>query len=1238
MKGKRLTALLLAVLMTMTLFPAASAAAPESDVMPNITYATDPAAFVKNVSIGQSSAWNLTVKADLTNAGNVYAVVMHYDDFAAQYNDNGKIGNILPSNYNALEGVSKKSYYYHQSTSGASQGAAKTLLDKQTFNFSSTIGESSTTYHQHYALILFDGGTTVQDLSDYTIADFYVDSQGKLQTQSYMLRYCANNGSAGASKANAANLPKYQIEGWGTAAAVAGTDTAQNPTRKGYTFVGWTDKTHKNAMGDDANKAAALEVSTENVLFARGAVTPSLGWGTVSGEAPGFGTTSYDRAKDQFFDLYALWRPVPVTLAPLDQAAGAEKQTTTAKVGVTFAWKYEAGGSYDDSAPRDHGGNTTRNITAQYSEDGGTQWKTGLPAGLGLATGKQDRAMTYSSLNVQATNADPTPEFLITGQPTQYSKVPITIRLTATDQSNGTTATQDLVLSEIQKGDQKVQPDEDVNTGLETRVDPIEPETPDTPESMEATTGDGVLYGFYSKGQTDAKANGTGSLRNYYLDVKGTSAAWNEALIYEYKPAEAADLPDNWREVPLPKELYSTDQLAKVQTAMALNAKARCASTYAASGMTVTDSTPGNDVAPWAGWPESYGEIHFRADGAPEIHGLTVGVQYEVRFKENSDYGASAAKTFTITAGGGSSSGPTGYSLVFNLMGGKAVIVKTELSETEGEPPTVTETDVTAELFQNITGLAEGQSVSLPWPELGENETLEFRREGYTFQGFTDGAAIYSHPDQWTYTMPGSCAALSAVWKSTYVDLSGARTVTFLDWDGTTQLAVTAVNQGQGLEAESYANLMNTLVNDQAGHFEGFAFTPNEANEGYVFNPYRLPSDEEGYIHRPLLTDKGGYTFVGWIPGESEKCHFDKGDVPEGLILDLNEYIVNDYVTLKACYEANNKGGSTKEYNQRLYSLYFETISRTGNSYTVEVTVARNYLPELGMYPARLYDPILKVTLKQDTEVALSANIENQDVAKAVFTFPNNYSAVKFELADMDGVTLVSLSSLFSDSLQMDSSGDVGINYAQIGTATFVNEKCQENRETSATTISGLSNTQYNVLFSIGNLTQRHTGINQAWRALNQWAAPNSKGEDALPGVRYLTLEQMTASISQAINLKTSVANVFFKYDVTFSDDDPVFGCVGGAFSSLELVRTPDSSKFTKTKVTNEITGFRVYWSQDGLKKGSEVPCTLDNGTLSIPNGTVKTANDRFLMICALNGETEFPCSAVVPIWDVGME
>lgn len=698
--------LILTMLLSLTgmLTTPASATAPTVKVEPEIKYATDSGAFLKNIELSQTGAWNLTVKASPAGSGQTYAVLLRYDLFNANYNTDGSIGGINPGTYTNLAPGTANSNYYRYENATAVNGTALTIFNKNLYNFNSgntgyQVTETSTTYHMKYALVIFDGGTDVKDLSDYTIVTFYINSQGYLQTESYMLRYQRNMYPTGTNSVG--SMPAYQIEGWGTDAAVNGTT---RPTRVGYTFLGWD--ANSKLMNADANTAAAQAVTPQYPAGNTGPVP----WGTIS---TAFGGAAFNKDSDKFYDLYAVWRPnavkFDITNAPTTGSVGGVNihvlTLPEPQVGVAYGATIALA-----SSPTDAG--TTKGYTWQ---------SVGQTVTVGDKTGTIVNLSNDYKLSVAASG---NMNWRISGTPTEHSNgKDVYAVLQVKDNGNNTTDLIILHFPQVKKGAQPV-PTLDDNTGLQSRIVTTEDST------------DGQIYGFYSAGpkkETDtdktgylSSTNGTGTMTQYYLDNR---------MVYEYRPVlvdgkevDYTDLPNGgWREMPMPSNWYTvgSNKLTQAEYDSFVESLKKGSSTVIETGYDTSQGryapvkviASGDLPEGFKGWPDSYGWIEY--DGTlPILHGLTQDDKYEVRFRKNSSYEVSESKVLTI--GGAVSGGETPVGsggLAVNLSGG-----------TEQEDPSGF-----SSLKDAAKALTSGQQLDL------NIYKFEPTRDGCTFLGWTLG-------------------------------------------------------------------------------------------------------------------------------------------------------------------------------------------------------------------------------------------------------------------------------------------------------------------------------------------------------------------------------------------------------------------------------------------------------------------------------------------------------------------
>lgn len=711
MRRRQWTAGLLVIAMLMVLVVPVSAANPTVTVAPEIKYATDSGAFLKNIELSQTGAWNLTVKANPTASGQTYAVLLRYDLFNANYNTDGSIGGITPGTYTSLAPGTANSNYYRYENATAVNGTVLTIFNKALYNFTQDknypLGESSTTYHMRYALVIFDGGTDVKDLSDYTIVSFYINSQGWLQTESYMLRYMQNKYPTGTNSVG--SMPAYQIEGWTTDAPVNGT---VRPTRVGYTFLGWD--ANARLMDADANTAAVQTVTPQYPAGNTGPVP----WSTISAE---FGTTTFNKDSDKFYNLYAQWRPNAVkfdlTNAPTTGTVnGVNIHILTLpdpQVGVAYGMNVKLAVSPTD-------GGTAKEYSYQ---------SVGSTVTIGSDTGTIVDLSTAYKLTVAATGNNSDKTWRISGTPTEHSDgKDVYAVLQVKDKGNNTTDLIILHFDQVKKGAQPV-PTLDDNTGLQSRV-------VSTKGEDDTEVKDGQIYGFYSAGPKKGEetgylndTNGTGTMTQYYL---------NNRMVYEYRPVlvegEEVDytgLPnEGWREVPMPRNFYGAAYITGAtrtawENSMKLNAKDVIYTEYApktGSHAPVRVITELSESFKETGWPTSYGWIEYADESnnaIPIIHGLAENDKYEVRFRSNTAYEVSKSQPITIggaVASSGEEPGGAG-GLAVNLSGG---------DEPKDDAKTVYD-----KFVSDAAALKPGDTLAIP--------DFTPTRENYSFAGWTLG-------------------------------------------------------------------------------------------------------------------------------------------------------------------------------------------------------------------------------------------------------------------------------------------------------------------------------------------------------------------------------------------------------------------------------------------------------------------------------------------------------------------
>lgn len=775
---KRLLALCLSLVLLLGLLPAGvSAAVITSDVNTGYNTATATAsqsglfstAYVRNTVNGANrTPQSIEAVVNLRDGGEagqlVYAVVMLAANFDAQYaaqltniNNTSYAGLPVSANYYAIGAHSKGTgttltlplVIANPANAGVLQ-ADGTLPNKVMPK--SPVGGKY--YQEEYVLVVF-AFDSPGFAERYYVDRFYMDAEGYVLTPSYGVRYNENNPTGAYGTGTVGNMPTngnssnnrtfYQRAAWSDANLTGGTPGAMTlsnvtPTRTGYEFVGWTDQPLDPL-------AAGVEAPANGASITSGSKSATF--------YTGGGTYGEPNPLNRIYDLYALWRTVPVKFShtstanyTVTQEDGAWVMTWKGKlpqVNVSFAsggLLYEKPGTTGEPV-----GNKTFQIVTK--EDGTVKGTTVTNAY------NQNNANHYG-LIVKQVN---TRSWGITGTPSQHSdgKV-VTLELKVTDTSNNTSDTITVKFSEVKRGAQPI-PTADVNTGLQSQVATLTDEqlaqlTDEQKSALAEGNKDGQIYGFYSAGPTkDSAAEytendtgyrdtvdgtatglGTGTMTNYYL---------SKGMAFEYRPIRVgsetiswadkteggattdgyADMPnDGWREVPFPSGRYTATDLATIQASNGLNAKTvtygTLANSNAATRAVVTNqTTSASEKFKAEGWLNSYGWIEFNDAGLPVLHGLKENDVYEIRFRANANFSASEAKEITIggAVAAGTPSGGSGVDV--NLAGGQWKAGE----ESDGKT-----------FEDTAAALQPGGTLTLP-------EIEPEREGGYTFAGWTLG-------------------------------------------------------------------------------------------------------------------------------------------------------------------------------------------------------------------------------------------------------------------------------------------------------------------------------------------------------------------------------------------------------------------------------------------------------------------------------------------------------------------
>ena len=696
---KRLLSLLLAFALVVGLVPVAQADDVTSAINTGYNSATArpsdsvlfSTAYVQNKGAGSGSngtARQLEVVVNLRDFGSenhFYAVVMPAGEYGSALVGGPGKAELTKATYFKLSGVSTAAKYAMGRQICASGTDGQTLIlplvepssaNNETLENGGTVSHkqmalpavSGSNYFDEYVLVVFAEKVGVSGTSDpdshYYIDRFYLDAQGYVRTPSYYLRYNANNP---AGTGTVAGMPANTIirTTWEDRDKVPGDTTLSTaaPTRTGYTFLGWTDK-QMDFLAEDADLDAALT--------AAGAVCYQPG-----------DPYAQPAELDKVYDLYALWRVVPVKFQQTGTKVTLSKDSDTKTVSVLQLPTPQVGVSYVMGAVK-LDSQSDANSTKEYRWE--SDWQ-GTYSSEAVTT--VDPKSAYA-IEPDADTADAKMSWRFTGTPSDHSDgAPVFVLLEVRDVSNDTTDYLLVRFTEVQRGAQAT-PTLDDNTGIDTRIETKTVTSGEGEGAETATVQDGQIFGFYSKGptvQTDSDPtgyflsdsagtkgmDGTGTMTNYYL---------SSYKVFEYRPVEIggeaigydsskgedgvetnpyAAMPNSgWRELPFPKGWYTDAQLTDLAPTMQKNATALALSAWNCDNA-LTVSTPENANA----WLDSYGYIEFDADsGLPVVHGLNEGDKYEIRFRANANYAASDSKTVTIGgavggAGGSGSADPS---------------------------------------------------------------------------------------------------------------------------------------------------------------------------------------------------------------------------------------------------------------------------------------------------------------------------------------------------------------------------------------------------------------------------------------------------------------------------------------------------------------------------------------------------------------------------------------------------
>lgn len=1023
---------------------------------PYAKYATNEGAALKKLTFEQSGPWNLEIKAtEVLSSCQTYVVILRYDLFDTNYNRDGDIGGIDAGSYTSLRPGTSNPNYYRTENQLAARGTAQSIFNQNLYNFNNDnsykVGASSTTYHMKYAAIIFDGATKLgAKLTDYTIVTFYMNSEGYLQRDSYMLRYIPNAYPAG--NGTVGSIPAYQIEDWKADAAV-NTDTL--PTRRGFKFLGWDP--NDKLMPADANTAAANPATPKFPLRNAGPVA----WTDISAKfAADYKTSDYEKNRDKFYNLYAVWQPNQVRF---DYTNAAETLTVGGKpVHVLTLDSPQVGVAYNKIISLDISTNSTtdRNTAKTYS------WINGVSAGAPLTNAENETVATTRNISNDfsiTVTANGNTQWKISGTPGNHSdgKDVYTV-LQVKDNDNNTTDWIILHFAEVKRRAQPI-PAMDANTGLQSKIETIKVTNEESEETTEVE--DGQIFGMYPTGpitmadnvdNTTGYVNPTGNVNTGTNGVSGskntgTMTGYYKALgmAYEYRPAKiqkdgqtltlvdsegkvteageayfASQPNGGWREVPYPLDWYAAAEKAKLAATMTKNSDQLLESAKVA--LTNMNQSPANNAtatvrAAASPWPDEYGYIEFEAEtNLPVIHGLNADDIYELRFKKNATSEVSQGRQISIggavAAGGGDT---VSGGMAVNLAGGAI----------DGE-------DITAytEFVENCHALTAGQSIEIPeWKPIRENYsfagwTLGERDENgalilYNYvKPVTPGETTPTDPDEGDpespdpgnkdpeendpvtpvtptepvkVTMGDKPTALAAVWNAT---ADGFIALTLYDWDDTligTKL-VTKVENAAEQEA-----LVQT------------AFTEIQSEYPYIF------------------TSHPGYDFGCWIPAESDTptaygVRVQSGNANNMALDDatasdamrqLNEPedkvlpgAVTKNMTLKAAYVANADVLAVSDVVARQYTVTPVNYDRYGIAGILSITVEIERKNKDGQPVPRPATPALRVAMTANGVTTYSlfpldgADVEQVEIVPFATT-TGGVTQIQWSVVDTYGIS-----------------------------------------------------------------------------------------------------------------------------------------------------------------------------------------------------------------------------------------
>ncbi|WP_130862730.1 InlB B-repeat-containing protein [Bacilliculturomica massiliensis] len=953
-------------------------------------------AVVRNVGAGPQSNGTATkievevrLKDGAQSGKSVYAMVLSAAEYESNFGNGALANKVDPTTYFNLTQLTANYYAMGTAKTGGGNTLTVPLVEASTVNFNKlntggTVASKAmptaavkaadpNTYFDEYRLVVFT--EQVGSMERYYVDGFYIDADGYVRTDSYLIRYNANNPAQG--EGSVTGVPARTIIRalpGGTLAAGAQL-SAGKPVRYGYAFQGWA----------------------------------SSAGGTVEYEA---GATYPKPANlHQVYDLYAVWKVVPVGILQPELIAGAGQ--------VNRAYEFRQEGVLTEATDSNSQKRYTVTKVERQKEGGAAEDitdnnelldpSTHLPRGLSLSpygTGGKGIALT--------------------GTPQVYSDEAIILYLEVEDRSNATTAGAiRLTIPYIERGAQD-RPRPDWNTGLES-------------------------VGISAEGMRD------GALIGFYPTNLGTDPAEFADKQYEYRFNSALGAASDsggwsgWKEVS--KEAAAAQNTSG--QAIWRNLREKVILTPGEEtirqGGEVSDGTGGTVILP-PGWIEE-GTASDSGVGSLKLTGLPAGT-YEVRLAAQAQLNQSESVFLTVSVGGAAVQPPvstdSGLKLIYNLMGAVTTGEAIEVTGPDGSLVTTTDPAV---IFRGLSGLKAGAIVTIP--------AIEVYRDGYTFAGWhvsTDENPVGLVSGGSTVTVNRN-TAVSAVLRKVEGSASPEdfASLTFYDWDET--LLGTAVINKEATKAD-IESALDTIHQTRYSSY-GAIDLDSRADTW---------ADDEAYP----LTYKKGYNFKGWVQvdgGEGTESladsftAYETADAFRAEQWDFSTAPAAGWgnIVLKAGYvesESCNQGSGTSYYTVTDFSFnrYGASNNDSVGNYSIKFNARRENTAGNGVTRTKEIGLRMAMTTEDGGVAVYTLSIpENKDVAQGETVVPKSMKSVTITVIEQDGAdnyTAAKGRSITNNALVNKNTSSVvsSKGFVYEGTLTFINEQGIANNQ-------GLSNT-----------------------------------------------------------------------------------------------------------------------------------------------------------------------------------